>query len=101
MSEHVAFERTIVQANSVPTLGHGKSEQRTIGLENLTVLAAKLAFTEFVAVTAVAYATSMLYYQVVLGLLPPTSTYLSSALFIASLFALISFGFRHYVSLNT
>src|SRR5208282_2398463 len=76
-------------------------EQELISLKNFSVLAAKFAFAEFVAVSAAAYATSLLYYHLVLEQLPPTRTYVISSLFIATLITLVSLGFRHYQTLNT
>jgi Undecaprenyl-phosphate glucose phosphotransferase len=86
---------------SVTTLGPEKSEPKSINREKLTVLAAKLAVAEFLAVSAAAYATSLLYYLIVLKQLAPARVYLSSALYIAGLILLLSLGFRHYLMLQT
>jgi Undecaprenyl-phosphate glucose phosphotransferase len=48
-----------------------------------------------------AYATSLIYYVVVLDRWPPSKAYISSAVFIAGLVLLVSLGFRHYMMLQT
>jgi Undecaprenyl-phosphate glucose phosphotransferase len=76
-------------------------ERTTARLENLSALVAKLAAAEFVAVATAAYATSVIYYLVVLQSLTPSAAYIWSALFIASVVLLVSLGFRHYVKPQT
>jgi Undecaprenyl-phosphate glucose phosphotransferase len=76
-------------------------DQKTATVENLSTLVAKLAATEFAAVAATAYATSLAYFIVVLGGWPPNEAYISSALLIAGLVLLVSLSFRHYVSIQT
>jgi Undecaprenyl-phosphate glucose phosphotransferase len=77
------------------------SYAKTTLFKDLFSLVARLAATEFVAVAATAYATSLLYFIVVFGALPPTATFVLSALFIASLILLVSLGFRHYAMLHS
>jgi Undecaprenyl-phosphate glucose phosphotransferase len=101
MASDITVPRPPSSAIFVSTLGPEKSERKSIRLENLTVLVAKVAFAEFLAVSAAAYTTSLLYFLVVFQGLPPTAAYGSAALFIASLILLVSLGFRHYVMLQT
>ena len=76
-------------------------DRKTTGLENLSVLVAKLAAVEFCATAAAAYTTSVIYYLVVLESWAPRRAYFSSALLIAGLVLLVSQGFRHYLNLQT
>jgi Undecaprenyl-phosphate glucose phosphotransferase len=101
MASGVAHSKPRSSAISVPTLGLERSEPKSTGVENLTVLIAKVAVAEFLAVSAAAYMASLLYYLVVLQELPSARAYGSSALLIASLIMLVSLGFRHYVMLQT
>jgi len=101
MSSDITVSRSLPSAISVPTLGPDKSESKATGLGNLTVLVAKVVFAEFLAVSAAAYTISLLYFLIVFEGLPSTAAYGTAAVFIASLIALVSLGFRHHAMLQT
>ncbi len=72
---------------------------RTAGIENLSVLLFWIAAGEFVTVAVTAYVTALSYSYLVLQAWPPSATYVSAALYIASLILLVSLAFRHYPTL--
>ena len=74
---------------------------RTAGIENLSVLLFWIAAGEFVTVAVTAYVTALSYSYLVLQAWPPSATYVSAALYIASLILLVSLAFRHYPTLQT
>src|SRR5580704_3276390 len=74
---------------------------RTAGIENLSVLLFWIAAGEFVTVAVTAYVTALSYSYLVLQAWPPSATYVSAALYIASLILLVSLAFRDYPTLQT
>jgi Undecaprenyl-phosphate glucose phosphotransferase len=74
---------------------------KTAGFENISVLLFWIAASEFVTVAVIAYATALSYSTLVLQVWPPTGTYVSAALYIASLTMLVSLAFHHYPNLQT
>jgi Undecaprenyl-phosphate glucose phosphotransferase len=82
---------------SAASLGTEQSAERTVPLENISVLVAKIVLAEFAAVSASAYVTSLLYYVAAFQQLPPTKSYGTSALLIAGFVVLVSLASQHYV----
>ncbi len=52
--------------------------------------------TEFIIVAASAYFASVLYYHFILQSFPPINQYVPAAFFVATLFIIVSAGFRHF-----
>ena len=82
-------------------LGLDGATYKTAGIENFSVLLFWIAAGEFVTVAVTAYVTALSYSYLVLQAWPPGATYISAALYIASLILLVSLASRHYVSLQT
>jgi Undecaprenyl-phosphate glucose phosphotransferase len=82
-------------------LGRDGAHYKTAGIENLSVLLFWIAAGEFVTVAVTAYVTALSYSYLVLQAWPPGATYVSAALYIASLILLVSLVSRHYVTLQT
>lgn len=62
----------------------------------LSVVVAQIVTLEFLAVAASTYFASMLYHYASFGVLPSPSKYFIEALYIASVFTVVSLGFRHF-----
>ncbi|SDR54701.1 Undecaprenyl-phosphate glucose phosphotransferase [Rhizobiales bacterium GAS113] len=86
--------------SSATALRLGSSPLKTAGFESLSALLLRVATAEFIAVAAMAYATSLIYSRVALQSWPSAETYIPAALIIALLVLLVSLGFRHYVTLQ-